>query len=84
MTESADKDPLLKAAGAIVSALDGIVLGQQEAVSSLVAAYMAGGHVLLEGVPGIGKTLLARSLRLGPGPRLLAGAVHARPHARPT
>jgi MoxR-like ATPase len=26
-----------------------------------VAAYMAGGHVLLEGVPGIGKTMLARS-----------------------
>src|SRR5262249_52214976 len=28
---------------------------------ALMAAYMAGGHALLEGVPGIGKTLLARS-----------------------
>ncbi len=46
---------------AIVSALDRIVLGQRSAAESLLCAYMAGGHVLLEGVPGIGKTLLARS-----------------------
>jgi MoxR-like ATPase len=35
--------------------------GLDQAVDELLAAYLAGGHALLEGVPGIGKTLLARS-----------------------
>ncbi len=37
------------------------VFGQREAGEALLATYMAGGHALLEGVPGIGKTLLAKS-----------------------
>jgi MoxR-like ATPase len=38
------------------------VVGQQEAVDQLLIALVASGHVLLEGVPGLGKTLLARTL----------------------
>jgi MoxR-like ATPase len=45
----------------VVEALDSRVLGQRPAIEQLLAGYAAGGHVLLEGVPGIGKTLLARS-----------------------
>jgi MoxR-like ATPase len=52
---------LIQAAQGIVSALEGAVLGQRAAVETLVVAFMAGGHALLEGVPGLGKTLLARS-----------------------
>ena len=37
------------------------MLGQSAAVETLIVSWMAGGHALLEGVPGIGKTLLARS-----------------------
>lgn len=37
------------------------VFGQRQAGEALLATYMAGGHALLEGVPGIGKTLLAKS-----------------------
>jgi MoxR-like ATPase len=48
-------------AGRVLEALEAQVLGQRLALEHLLAAYMAGGHVLLEGVPGIGKTLLARS-----------------------
>jgi MoxR-like ATPase len=48
-------------ASGLVQALEGVVLGQRSAIEGLLAAYMAGGHVLLEGVPGVGKTLLARS-----------------------
>ena len=38
------------------------VVGQREPVADLLAALLAGGHVLLEGVPGIAKTLLAKAL----------------------
>ena len=38
------------------------VVGQDAAVSGLLVALVTGGHVLLEGVPGVAKTLLVRSL----------------------
>jgi MoxR-like ATPase len=39
-----------------------IVVGQEATVSLILEALIANGHVLLEGVPGIGKTLLVRTL----------------------
>src|SRR5438477_3781185 len=39
-----------------------IIVGQHEAVRQVLLALFAGGHVLLEGVPGLGKTLLVRTL----------------------
>ncbi|MCG8459497.1 MAG: MoxR family ATPase [Holophagales bacterium] len=45
----------------LLAVLDHHVLGQRHACEQLVVAFMAGGHALLEGVPGIGKTLLARA-----------------------
>ena len=38
------------------------IVGQAEVVNEIAAALLAGGHVLLEGVPGLGKTLLVRTL----------------------
>jgi len=38
------------------------VVGQDAAVTGLMVALLAGGHVLLEGVPGVAKTLLVRTL----------------------
>ncbi|KRF35190.1 AAA family ATPase [Nocardioides sp. Soil805] len=38
------------------------VVGQDAAVSGLLVALLCGGHVLLEGVPGVAKTLLVRTL----------------------
>ncbi|MCC6873620.1 MAG: MoxR family ATPase [Sandaracinaceae bacterium] len=38
------------------------VVGQRDAVECLTAGLLLGGHVLMEGVPGVGKTLLARTL----------------------
>jgi MoxR-like ATPase len=52
------------ASGAVAqlrAALAAHVPGLEGAIDELLAAYLAGGHALLEGVPGIGKTLLARS-----------------------
>ncbi len=42
--------------------LRSIVVGQERVIRELLLALLAGGHVLLEGVPGLGKTLLVRTL----------------------
>ena len=39
-----------------------MIVGQQDIVDGTLAALIAGGHVLLEGVPGLGKTMLVRTL----------------------
>ncbi len=39
-----------------------VVVGHERAVELILTAFFAGGHVLIEGVPGIGKTLIVRSL----------------------
>jgi len=43
-------------------ALRAIVLGQDEIIAGVVQALVAGGHVLLEGAPGLGKTQIVRTL----------------------
>jgi len=47
---------------ALRSEIARVIVGQQDIVDSTLLALMAGGHVLLEGVPGLGKTLLVRTL----------------------
>ncbi len=39
-----------------------VVLGQEDTVDHVLAGFLAGGHVLLEGVPGLGKTLMVLAL----------------------
>jgi len=39
-----------------------VVIGHERAIEIILTAFFAGGHVLIEGVPGIGKTLIVRSL----------------------
>jgi MoxR-like ATPase len=39
-----------------------MIVGQEEVIESVLVALFAGGHVLLEGVPGLGKTMLVRTL----------------------
>jgi MoxR-like ATPase len=43
-------------------ALSEVIIGQEEIVGGVVQALVAGGHVLLEGAPGLGKTHLVRTL----------------------
>jgi MoxR-like ATPase len=47
---------------ALEAELAGIIVGQRNMVRGVLTAMLAGGHVLLEGVPGLGKTLLVRTL----------------------
>ncbi len=46
----------------LIEAMERTIYGQRTNVRLVVAAMLAGGHVLLEGVPGLGKTKLARTL----------------------
>ena len=39
-----------------------VIIGQQAVVEELLTTFLAGGHCLLEGLPGLGKTLLIRTL----------------------
>ncbi len=46
----------------LVTALQQIIVGKDEPILLILVALFAGGHALLEDVPGVGKTLLAKSL----------------------
>jgi len=51
-----------KVAGAMRGEVAKALIGQKEVVDAVLVALLAGGHVLIEGVPGLGKTLLVRAL----------------------
>jgi MoxR-like ATPase len=53
--------------GRIRAAVASVVVGKHEAVDQLLVAVLCRGHALLEDVPGVGKTLLARSLAASMG-----------------
>ncbi|AZM74791.1 MoxR family ATPase [Streptomyces sp. NPDC005395] len=48
-------------AGAVLREIGRAVVGKQDALEQVMLAVLAGGHVLVEDLPGLGKTLLARS-----------------------
>lgn len=47
---------------ALQSEIQRVIIGQEDIVRQSLMAMVAGGHVLLEGVPGLGKTLLVKSI----------------------
>lgn len=57
-----DRSDLRDAFGRVRSEVAKAVVGQEGAVSGMIVGLLAQGHVLLEGVPGVAKTLLVRSL----------------------
>ena len=57
-----DLDELRAAAVAVRAEIGKLVVGQREFIDLLIASLLAGGHVLVEGVPGIAKTLTAKLL----------------------
>ncbi|MDZ7881672.1 MAG: MoxR family ATPase [Mycobacterium sp.] len=62
MTSPSHPDAAREALLALRTEISKAVVGQDAVVSGLVIALLCRGHVLLEGVPGVAKTLLVRSL----------------------
>jgi MoxR-like ATPase len=65
MMEHADSESLVDGAvtfDALRGAIGQAMVGQAEVIDQVLIAFAASGHVLLEGVPGLGKTLLVRAL----------------------
>lgn len=61
-TDPLTSTDLRDAFGRVRTEVGKAVVGQDAAVSGLIVALLTGGHVLLEGVPGVAKTLLVRAL----------------------
>jgi len=57
-----DLEALHRASARMQEQMSRIVLGQEEVLEQLLTCFIAGGHALVEGVPGLGKTLLSRTL----------------------
>jgi MoxR-like ATPase len=66
----------------VLDSLGTVVLGQDEMLRQMMVALLAGGHALLEGVPGTAKTLAIRSLSLAM--ELRFGRVQFTPDLMPT
>jgi MoxR-like ATPase len=49
-------------AASIAAGIGSVILGKEEVIRACVVALLAGGHIIVEDFPGVGKTLLAKSL----------------------
>src|SRR4051812_30228616 len=62
LTERADADDPRAALEGALYELKRVIVGQDAMLERLLVALLAGGHVLLEGVPGLAKTLTVKTL----------------------
>ncbi|MEO7246455.1 MAG: AAA family ATPase, partial [Rubrivivax sp.] len=56
------EDAIARQLVALVDQIDTIIVGKRAAIEDSVACMLAGGHLLIEDVPGVGKTTLAHAL----------------------
>jgi MoxR-like ATPase len=59
--EERDPDAFRATAAAIENEVAKVIVGQHEAARGVLICLIAGGHALLEGIPGVGKTTMARA-----------------------
>ncbi|MFN2539405.1 MAG: ATPase, partial [Mycobacteriales bacterium] len=60
--DSAGLDDLLESAGLIRENVERVIEGKPEVVRLALVVLLAEGHLLIEDVPGVGKTMLAKAL----------------------
>lgn len=53
--------PYRPAIQSIITAIETVIVGKEDVIAKSLTALLAGGHVLLEDVPGVGKTMLVRT-----------------------
>ena len=69
VSDAPDASELVARLGRVEAEINRTVIGQNKVVREVMIAMLAGGHAIVEGVPGLGKTLLVKSI---------AAAVNAR------
>lgn len=74
-------DDAARLSAAILDEVETVMVGMRRPLATALAAILAGGHVLLEDVPGLGKTLAARSLSTALG--LAFGRIQCTPDLLP-
>lgn len=62
VTSEFSAEQFRQTAAAIEQQIGQVIVGQREVIRTVLIAIVAGGHTLLEGVPGLGKTMLIRTL----------------------
>jgi MoxR-like ATPase len=62
MSQEGRVQEFVQSFNALRSEVEKIIVGHREIITSVLVGMFAGGHVLLEGVPGLGKTLLIKTL----------------------
>lgn len=62
MTEPLSLTEANSLASALQNELARVIVGQQQVINEILTAFLAGGHVLLRGVPGLAKTLLIKTI----------------------
>ncbi len=61
-TRQPGSSPVAPIANRLLESIESVLIGKRRKITLLLAAYFAEGHVLLEDVPGVAKTMLARAL----------------------
>src|SRR5215216_4539 len=65
MTQDARVEHFISSFQALRSEVEKVIVGHREIIDHVLIGMFAGGHVLLEGAPGLGKTLLVKTLAEG-------------------
>ncbi len=57
-----DIKPIADRSAAIIDEIETVIVGKRQAVESVVIGLLCSGHILIEDIPGVGKTMLAKAL----------------------
>jgi MoxR-like ATPase len=60
--DEVELEQVTRLAGLVAANVGSVILGKEDVIESCLVALLAGGHVLIEDYPGVGKTLLAKAL----------------------
>jgi MoxR-like ATPase len=81
MTATLDVSSVVRFAERVIANVETVIIGKRRQIESLLVALLCGGHVLIEDVPGTGKTMLARATAASMG--LKFGRIQCTPDLLP-